>query len=86
MIEGMPWPVSLGVAALGWSLFGGTVWLLIRKLMSGDLMTLRERQELVERAEKAEDANEALIKQNGELIAEARMGMATWQALRKAAE
>lgn len=86
MIEALPWPVELGVYSLGWGLFGATVWLLIRKLMSGDLMTRREGDALVNRAEKAEAANEALVEQNGKLMDMAQLGTATWQALRKAAE
>lgn len=86
MIEALPWPVELGVYSLGWGLFGATVWLLIRKLMSGDLMTRREGDALVERAVKAETAAEALVKQNGQLMDMAQLGTATWQALKKAAE
>lgn len=93
MIEGMPWPIQIGVASLGWSLFAACVWLFYRKLSAGDLMTRREGDAkdaqintLTARAEKAEGANEALVKQNGELMEMARLGTATWQALRKAAD
>lgn len=91
-MDAIPWQ-TLTAAGGGWALFGATVWLVIRKLISGDLMTRREGEaletrieETTTRAEKAEQANEALIDQNGQLMDMARLGTATWQALKKAAE
>lgn len=86
MILGLPVPVEFGIFGLGWGLFGALGWLVIRKLISGDLMTRREGDALVKRAEKAEQANEGLVKQNGQLMDAAALGVATLQALKKAAE
>ena len=86
MPEGLPLPVEVGVFGLGWTLFAACAWLFFRKLASGDLMTRREGDALVKRAETAEAANEKLLDQNGQLMDMARMGSATMQALRKAVE
>ena len=86
MLEGLPVPVSLGVLGLGWAIAAGTLWLLIRKISAGDLVTRRENDATALRAEKAELARDKLIDQNGDLMDMARLGTATWQALRKAAE
>lgn len=86
MLEGLPVPVSLGVLGLGWAIAAGALWLFYRKLASGDLLTRRENDATVIRAEKAEEARDKLIDQNGQLMDMARLGTATWQALRKAAE
>ena len=86
MIERLPLPVEVGIYSLGWALFGATVWLFFRKVLSGDLMTRREGDSLTKRAEKAESVNEKLVEQNGELMDMARLGTATWQALKKAAD
>ena len=86
MLEGLPVPVGLSILGLGWAIAGGCLWLLVRKVASGDLVTRREADALTERAVRAEDANEKLVDQNGQLMDMARLGTATWQALRQAAE
>lgn len=85
MIDGTPWPVDIGITAGGWTLAAAVCWLVIRKLISGDLLTRREADALTERAAKTEQANEQLVEQNGKLMEAARLGTATWQALQKAA-
>lgn len=86
MIDGLPWPASVGLTITGWALAGSIAWLVIRKLISGELVTRREADGLETRAVKAEEANEHLVEQNTQLLDMARLGTATWQALRKAAE
>lgn len=55
-------------------------------IATGRLVTRREAQFHIARAEKAEAAAESLIKQNGELMEMARLGQATFTALRQGAE
>lgn len=86
MPEGLPLPIEVGIYGLGWALFGAALWLFYRKLANGDVVTRRENDATVTRAEKAEAANDKLLDQNGQLMDMARLGTATFQALRKAAE
>lgn len=85
MIEALPLPVQVGIYSLGWALLGAVVWQFYRKIANGDLLTRREGDALIARAEKAEEANEKLVDQNGRLLDVARLGTATWQALQRAA-
>lgn len=86
MIEGLPLPLEVGIYGLGWALFGSVVWAFYRKITAGDLVTRREADALSLRAEKAEKALDKALDQNGELMDMARLGSATWQALKKAAD
>jgi hypothetical protein len=85
MIEGLPWPASVGITGSGWLLAASIAWLVIRKLIDGDLVTRREADDHRDRAVKAEDANEKLVDQNAQLMDMARLGTATMQALKAAA-
>lgn len=55
-------------------------------LARGWVVTKREADVYIKRAEKAEDANRELITQNGELMEMARLGQATFTALRAGVE
>lgn len=56
MFEGVPWP-QVTAASGGWLLFGYTMWCLI----TGRLVTKREADVYIERAEKAEVGRDKLI-------------------------
>lgn len=86
MFEGLPVPVGLGILGLGYTLAMAETWLLYRLIARGDLVTRREADAITERAQKAENASDKLLDQNGALMDMARLGTATWQALRKAAD
>ena len=86
MPEGLPMPVGLGIMGFGFTLFGATVWLFFRMFSRGDIVTRREADAISQRADRAETANDKLLEQNGALMDMARLGTATWQALRKAAD
>jgi hypothetical protein len=86
VFEGLPVPVGLGILGLGYTLAMAEAWLFYRLLARGDLVTRREADAITARAEKAETAGDKLLDQNTELMDMARLGTATWQALRKAAD
>lgn len=56
----LPWS-SITVAGGGWTLFGMLSWAVIRALFKGDLVTRRESDGYIVRAEKAEANVERLI-------------------------
>jgi len=58
----------------------------VRALTKGTIVTEREHEATVKRAEKAEETRDSLIAQNSELMEMARLGQATFTALRKGAE
>ena len=80
-MESLPWP-ALGPAAGGWIIAGWFVWALI----SGRLVTKREADIYVTRAEKAEANVEKMNEQVSRLTAFAELGRATFSALRTNAE
>lgn len=84
--------MDLGVAlpvigpATGWAAFLGLVIYVVRGYVTGKTVTRREADSITKRAEKAEETRDSLIAQNGELMEMARLGQATFTALRQAAE
>ncbi len=56
----LPWS-SITVAGGGWTLFGAVSWAVLRSLFTGSLVTRREAEGYIERAEKAEANVERLI-------------------------
>lgn len=84
MIEGIPAALLNGVGVVGLVvLIGGMFW---RALNRGDIVTKREAESYLTRATHAEGLNADLVKQNTELMEMARLGRATFSALREAAE
>lgn len=69
-----------GVGVVG--LFAAMFWM----LATGRLVTRREADGITRRAEKAEETRDSLIAQNTELMEMARLGQATFTALRKGVE
>ncbi|NUR07702.1 MAG: hypothetical protein HOQ45_11925 [Nocardioidaceae bacterium] len=65
MIEGLPWPAQLGVAGLGWAITGYFIW----SLFTGRVVTRREADVYLTRAEKAETNLSTLISTNAEMTA-----------------
>lgn len=76
--------VSSGALELGG--FAGLLALLFWMLATGRLVTRREADSYRERAEKAEAARDEVTRQNGELMEMARLGQATFAALRQGIE
>lgn len=68
--------------AQGRSATGALFWM----IATGRLVTRREADGITHRAEKAERAIDSLIAQNAELMEMARLGQATFSALRQAVE
>lgn len=84
MFDGVPLALLNGVGVVGVVVFiGAMFW---RALKGGDIVTRREAEVYIQRAEKAEAMNADLVKQNGELMEMARLGTATFTALRRAAD
>lgn len=84
MIEAIPITLLNGIGVVGVVvLIGGMFW---RALNRGDIVTRREAESYLARASHAEAMNADLVKQNGELMEMARLGRATFAALREAAE
>lgn len=84
VIDGIPLAAINGVGVVGVVvLIGGLFW---RALKNGDIVTRREAEVYIARAEKAETMNRDLVQQNSELLEMARLGTATFNALRKAAD
>ena len=54
MIDGLPWPVGLGLTGTGWLLALVVVWRATRMVLDGDLVPRREVEACRESAEKAE--------------------------------
>lgn len=80
-LEGLPWPAQVGVAGLGWMLAAALLYGLITGRW---IVTRREADIYIKRAETAEANVERLSGQNAELIAWAELGKATFTALRTA--
>ena len=81
MIDGLPWPVGLGLTGTGWLLALVVVWRATRMVLDGDLVPRREVEACRARAEKAEATNERLVEQNGRIMDAARVGTAVVRAL-----
>lgn len=86
MIDGLPWPAALGITAGGWALAGSIAWLVVHKIVSGDLVPSRILDAVTDRARRAEEANAELLAQNAELLDALRVSTALMEALGKAAE
>lgn len=77
--------ISVGQLLSGGGVVGVVLFVFVA-FLRGWFVTKREADVYVERAEKAEAANAELVRQNTELMEMARLGQATFNALRKAAE
>lgn len=91
MIEGIPVALLNGIGVVGIvCLIGLLLWRAITVVPKDArlprLVTGREATSYLERAEAAELANVDLVKQNSELMEMARLGTATFAALRQAAD
>lgn len=91
MIEGIPVGLADGIGVVGVVvLVSVLLWRALtvvpREARLPRLVTGREATSYLERAEAAEVANADLVKQNSELMEMARLGTATFAALRQAAD
>lgn len=85
-MESLPWP-TITVAGGGWTLFGLLAWLVMRKLVSGDLLTRREGDAKDDEIKALRQSNHELLEQNGLMLREALPTTnAVLTALREAAE
>lgn len=86
MIENLPWP-AITAASGGWALFGWLAWMVMRKLISGDLATRREVDNKDREISALRDANREQGKQLSLLLDEALpTTVNVLQALHRAAE
>ena len=80
MIEGLPWSAQIGVAGLGWALLGVMLWGFITGRW---LVSRREADTYVARAEKAESNVEQLVATVADLTAVSKLQKATIDAALK---
>ena len=66
-METLPWQ-GLTAAAGGWMLFGALAWLVLRKLLSGDLLTRREADAKDAETLRLRESNDYLQEQLGEAL------------------
>ena len=81
-MDGLPWP-TITAAAGGWTLFGLAALML---LTGKGIVSSREAQSYLTRAEKAEENNATLTKTLAELTAVGRLQKALVTAQQQAAE
>lgn len=77
MIEGLPWTAEVGVAGLGWFLFTASMYGLITGRW---LVSSREAETYLKRAEKAEANVEKLVATVADLTAVSKLQKATIDA------
>lgn len=65
-MEQFAWP-QITVASGGWVLLGWVLWLLIRKLVSGDLVTRREADAIMDATLILREKNDRLLEINATL-------------------
>ena len=76
-MDAIPWPMVTGATG-GWIVTCAFLW----SLLTGRLVTAREAQLYLDRAEKAEQRLERQGQQNADLLTFAELGRATFAALR----
>ena len=85
-MEQLPWP-TITAASGGWLLFGAVLWLVIRKLISGDLLTRREADGMEREIADLRATKSELLAQNGLMLREQwPQQSALMNAVRRAAE
>lgn len=60
-MDGLPWP-TITAATGGWAGFFAVSYMVVKRIVDGRLITPREADALIERAEKAEEGRDILIK------------------------
>ena len=79
-MDAIPWPLVTGATG-GWVVTVAFLW----ALLTGRLVTQREAQLYLDRAEKAEARLERQGQQNSDLLTFAELGRSTFNALRERA-
>lgn len=68
-MDNIPW-LTISGATGGWVLFGFLAQLVLRKMISGDLLTRREADAMQTEINALREANQELLRQNGLLLRE----------------